>query len=110
MARTLSLSETLHQHSLAARSRWCNNHSYGERELPVVLPRLQEVAVMSGLAAAERLGADYPFAFDELAADQVSVPICMPCRGFCRLHWLRYIFRLCSVQKKAFHGLRTNGL
>jgi hypothetical protein len=27
---------------------------------------------MSGLAAAERLGADYPFGFDPLAADQVG--------------------------------------
>lgn len=32
----------------------------------------QEIAVMSGLAAAERLGADYPFSHDALAAAQVG--------------------------------------
>ncbi len=34
------------------------------------LVNTQEVAVMSGLAAAERLGAPYPFADDPLAAQQ----------------------------------------
>ena len=34
---------------------------------------LQEIAVMSGLAAAERLGAEYPFASDKLAASQFDM-------------------------------------
>lgn len=32
-----------------------------------------EIAVMSGLAAADRLGADYPFGFDPLAAQQFDM-------------------------------------
>jgi hypothetical protein len=33
----------------------------------------QEIAVMSGLAAAERLGAEYPFPQDRLAAAQFDM-------------------------------------
>lgn len=33
----------------------------------------QEIAVMSGLAAAERLGAEYPFGDDKLAAKQFDM-------------------------------------
>ena len=33
----------------------------------------QEIAVMSGLAVAERLGASYPFAHDPLAAAQFDM-------------------------------------
>jgi predicted NAD/FAD-binding protein len=33
----------------------------------------QEIAVMSGLAVAERLGADYPFPDDSLAAKQFDM-------------------------------------